>query len=237
MAKYNPCCKYSLKNPPLPLYQGSSKTAPINIIEDIPLIPNFNNYPDVDNLSINTSNFQQSDLEFIKEIYDSIEGGAAAAVLVAFLLALPFGAGLPILATLGLTDNIPTNKLTQGEIDDALIKANYKLSPEFRCHMCRRENQFTTTSGAKSFLSFVEEFSEPKAKEYFYAILNCEEFGFNKAGGGINNVPADSFAGKLREGCKVEEKVEDLMKDSGNSSSFKNLCDIILAETIKSYLL
>lgn len=204
MAKYNPCCKYPLKNPPLPLYQGSSKTASINIVVDL-LVETYNDYPDIEDLSLNTTDFQQNDINFIEEIYDSIEGAG--------------------------------NALSQGEIDDALIKANYKLSPEFRCHMCRRENQFTTTSGAKSFLSFVEEFSEPKAKEYFYAILNCEEFGFNKAGGGINNVPADSFAGKLRDGCKIEEEVEDLMKDSGNSSSFKNLCDIILAETIKSYLL
>lgn len=227
---YNPCCKYPLKNPPLPIFKkGANRFTPIDAKKDN-LGYLYNDFPDLDELDSNATDFPKSDLEFIKELYNAGEG---------------------------------STNIDEENLEDALAKANHFISPETRCYLCRRNAQFSvysfngektpasyeqfdfhigsygieSTATPMSFMMYVNLNKDNDDVYYFFKrILNCEEFGFDEDGGNLATVPADSLAGKFRDGCAPEEEII-AGKNIKNSDSFKNLCDIILAETIKSYLL
>ena len=67
--------------------------------------------------------------------------------------------------------------------------------------------------------------------DQFIADLDCTAFGFKSKSGNATGqgYTADSYMDKLIKG-----KCDFI---TASTTSFKNLCDIILVETIKSYLL
>jgi hypothetical protein len=112
-----------------------------------------------------------------------------------------------------------------------LIKYAQSLTPEQRCWICRKLNIFPPGSDEypQSLIQYAS--GEGDEYEYFIGFLKCSEFGFQSDSGNVEGqgYVAESPMDKVNKGTCGDTTI----KTSGS----KNLCDIILVETIKSYLL
>ena len=130
------------------------------------------------------------------------------------------------------------------------------LTAEERCYICRRNKDFKDGS----FMSYVQDditfgLDDTDLVKAFHKYLKCPEFGRSTFTAKPGNEKGELDKLNDEKGFKIvltpglidfatEEKCE-AVKDTSSfttislarSKTYKNLCDIILAETIKSYLL
>ena len=83
-----------------------------------------------------------------------------------------------------------------------------------------------------SFFDYVS-FMNDDGRETFLDIMNCEEFGLPRTGGANLADEKGLYALSTKGKCVIEDETSF----EKTSKAYKNLCDIILIETIKSYLL
>ena len=179
----------------------------------------WNDYPDVNDLAKNTTDFNESDVNLLLDIHGEIEG--------------LFGVKTWDLGV-GGTWQVPDldgNSINKFDLLDIFLDKT--LTPETRCYLCRRlplfkiwnleldlwgkeNNNYLTTI---SFMDFVERYSDDQeTKDYFYARLNCEEFGFSKTGSNGGPMIDGSPADLLNKGkCGIQQaksiKIFDLLKE------------------------
>ena len=140
--------------------------------------------------------------------------------------------------------------------NEQAIKVLKTLTPEERCYICRRNKDFKDGS----FMSYVQDditfgLDNTDLAKAFHKYLKCPEFGRSTFTAKPGNEKGELDKLNDEKGFKIvltpglidfatEAKCE-AVKDTSSfttislarSKTYKNLCDIILAETIKSYLL
>ena len=220
----NPCCKYikTSDSGPYPIYEkGQNNKTIINAINTLAFgAGEFTDFPaDIEG---NFVDFDKADVEVLLDLYDFSEG---------------FG-----------------NELDTGDIGQsfgAIAGKKYYMSSGMRCLLCRRKAQFKTTDGNLSLLDFFEDnLEDVAAAKKLKKELNCEEFGLatyrgkhstlscsTDGQGNCKGFENKAYYRAINDDCKTIAPSKSKPAITSNSGAFKNLCDIILAETIKSYLL
>ena len=226
----NPCCKYIKTGAggPHPIYEKGTKGSKSLISAVMSSAAFITDFPaDVEG---NFVDFDKTDVEVLLKLYDFTEGAG--------------------------------NALDTGDIGKAfgvIAGKKYYMSAEMRCFLCRRKPQFELPGGkTQSLLDFFEDNLEDEAAaKKLKGELNCEEFGlatyrlnpkfsqFSCSTDGQGNCKGyetkdyyKAATGKCDDAKKAPPSAAPGAAPSTvETTAFKNLCDIILAETIKSYLL
>ena len=210
----NPCCKHINKDrgPLLDADTGKPIVGATSFLGDY--------YPA--DIKGDFAEFDKADVEVLLSLYDFTEG---------------FG-----------------NELDTGDIGEAfgaIAGKKYYMSAEMRCFLCRRQAQFQLFGATQSLLDFFEDNLEDEAAaKKLKKELNCEEFGLatyrgkhstlscsTDGQGNCKGFENKAYYRAINGDCKTIAPSKSKPAITSNSGAFKNLCDIILAETIKSYLL